>query len=656
MMARASQVPLHHTVRPRGARLRRSVAATTAVAVVVALAACSSQKVEPVVASPTGSTVEFHPLYAGGSGDSAFGGVADAAVDVRLGGEALRVEFSEDQVEGVGDQIRAASWSAVTVSSLLTGGPVTGEYRFTYEGKADGPSAGTLTTVAVLSAQRQTPMDPKATMTGTINPDGTVGPVGGIPQKVQGAADAGFTTVLVPVGQRNSVDLGTGESVDLVELGRSLGVEVAEVTDVYEAYEKLTGASLPRPTGSGSDRLDDDVYAKFKAQTQDALSKYDQSERDFVGLPDVIQEALLDVATEAQSNANRARDLSDQGLQAGAFEAAWLAAVEMHAVAATGAALVDAVQGDLAATFNRVVGASSAEDAAIALLDSLATFDPANISDAAALQFAYANVLDAYTLSVFAENTLTPIQDAYNNGELTDEEAISELLVPLLYYEFSGAFVDYSRSVFEVGRDLAGPAISQDVDLEGVADFFRKGADANFAAFKDVVVHSIALQYDASDEAVLDALASNDLELAVSTTEAQVIDGLKEYIGPGEPNAAYAQLGYAIANYARNALLLYKYYSNGDLDENFALTGVRSDRALTASLDLGQEQLSSVVKILQENGAQPAYQAALLESADIDRNGSVDDQFEALRQYWAGFVSGRVMSYLGGFAGAGFSG
>ncbi|MEZ5115242.1 MAG: S16 family serine protease [Candidatus Nanopelagicales bacterium] len=634
---------------------RRWVAVMAAGTLALAGAACSPQRVEPSASTSGGQTVPFHPLYFSGAAPNATGGVSDADVTFQRGGDVLRVEFSEDQVEGVGDQIRAASWSAVTVASLLTGAPVTGTYRFTYTGYADGPSAGTLTTVAVLAAQRGITIDPKATMTGTINPDGTVGPVGGIPQKLQGAADNGFTTVLVPAGQRNDVDANTGNLVDLVELGKTLGVEVAEVANVYEAYSTLTGQTLPRSTGSGSDRLDDEVYAKFKAQTGLALSRYGEDESRFLNLPDAIQEALIDSALEAQGNAQRAQDLSDQGLQAGAFEAAWLGAAEMHAVVATGQALIDVVNGDLAATVNRVTGAQSAETDMYALLDSLATYDPANISDAAALAFAYGQALDSYTLSVFAENQLAGISDAYDQGQIGDQEALTQLLVPLLYFEFAGSMVDYGRSVFEVGRDLAGPAISDNVDLEGVADFFRKGADANWAAFNDVVIHSIAVQYEASDERVVTALADSDLEIAISLTQQQAIDGLKQYIGAGEPNAAYAQLGYAIGNYARNALLLYKYYSNGELDEDFQLTGVKSERAFNASLDLGQEQLSSIVKVLQEKGAQPAYQAALLESADIDRNGDVDDKFEALRYYWAGFVSGRVMAYLGGFAGSGFA-
>ncbi len=70
-------------------------------------------------------------------------------------------------------------------------------------------------------------------MTGTVNPDGTIGPVGGIPHKIEGAAAAGKTLVLVPGGQRYDYDYAAGQSVDLVQVGQRLGIEVKLVPDIY---------------------------------------------------------------------------------------------------------------------------------------------------------------------------------------------------------------------------------------------------------------------------------------------------------------------------------------------------------------------------------------------------------------------------------------
>ena len=40
--------------------------------------------------------------------------------------------------------------------------------------------------------------------------------------------------------------------------------------------------------------------------------------------------------------------------------------------------------------------------------------------------------------------------------------------------------------------------------------------------------------------------------------------------------------------------------------------------------------------------------AADNEIAGVDRNGAVADQFDALGDYWDGYVNSRVLAYLGG--------
>ena len=230
---------------------------------------------------PKATEVTIRPLFT--RGDE--GGVGTEVV--RLGPSpdgSLRVDFSEDEVSGLGDQSRAASWSAVTVATLLSGAPLEGRYEFEISGPIDGPSAGALKTVAVLSLLHGEELDADVTMTGTVNPDGTVGPVGGIPEKVLGAAEEGIETVLIPVGQRNSISKATGELVDVVDLGRREGVEVVEVTDVYQAYTELTGESLPRLEAGSDTKLDAKAYDRLKAQADAFLASFNQSAGVFASL------------------------------------------------------------------------------------------------------------------------------------------------------------------------------------------------------------------------------------------------------------------------------------------------------------------------------------------------------------------------------------
>jgi len=277
------------------------------------------------------------------------------------------------------------------------------------------------------------------------------------------------------------------------------------------------------------------------------------------------------------------------------------------------------------------------------------------VSDAASLMSAYSIALNSLSVAQFAGQQLNDIARQVQGGAMTLEEAMPELLVPAVMYEVAGTGVQQAKAVFEVGRDLGGPAIEDDVDLAKAADFFRKGSDANFAAFQSTVVKELGNRYGRSEEVMLSNFANRDTDVALTLSQRNVLDSLKNYIGEGEANAEYAQLGFAISNYARNALLLEKYYSNGEVDENLDIVGVRSEAALIGGLELGKDQLVAGIGLLRANDVEPAIQVAQLEMASVDREGDIGAKFDALSSYWSGFVGSRVLAYLGGFSDEGLS-
>ena len=556
---------------------------------------------------------------------------------------------------GLGDQSRAASWSAVTVATLLSGAPLEGRYQFQISGPIDGPSAGALKTVAVLSLLRGDKLDHTITMTGTINPDGTVGPVGGIPEKVAGAAEKGIKTVLIPVGQRNSTNMA-GELVDVVDLGKRKGVEVREVQDVYDAYQAFTGKTLPKLAAGGDAHLDDKAYSRLKAQADSFLATFNQSAGVFRSLDPQVQQWLGDLANEAQAQADRANSLATQGLQAGAFSAATQAAALADAAAVSGQGLQILLTQGIDPFLARIESSQAVEGEVYALFDTLKTFEPRTVSDAASLMSAYSIAFDSLSMSQFASNQLSSIADQVRSGAITLDDAMPQLLIPAVMYEVAGTGVQTAKAIFEVGRDLGGPEISKNVDLSKAADFFRKGSDANFAAFQSTVVKELGNQYGKSEDAMLSAFANADTDVALTVSQRNVLDGLKSYIGEGEPNAEYAQLGFAVSNYARNAVLLEKYYSNGQVDGDLNITGVRSEAALIGGLELGKAQLAAGISLLRGEQVEPAIQVAQFEVASVDREGSIGDKFDALSSYWQGFVGSRVLAYLGGFPQEGFAG
>jgi len=128
-----------------------------------------------------------------------------------------------------------------------------------------GPSAGAALTVATIAAINKWTLKPNVVVTGMINPDESIGPVGGIPYKLEAAAAKNYTLFLVPEGQTNvtvknvsSYSKGTHiiigdseETVDMVELGKKLNVTVKEVSTIQDVVLAFTDHEITMPTYKG---------------------------------------------------------------------------------------------------------------------------------------------------------------------------------------------------------------------------------------------------------------------------------------------------------------------------------------------------------------------------------------------------------------------
>ncbi len=622
-------------------------------ALILLLAGCTAEAPDPKESEGFRSgSITIHPLFV--RGDS--GGVGTEVISRKPSSDGgFRLDFSEDEVGGLGDASRAASWSAAITSTLLAGQPLEGRYGFQITGAIDGPSAGALKTVGLLALERGQKMLPKVTMTGTINSTGTIGPVGGIPEKLKGAAAAKYTTVLIPLGQRNTPD-ADGDQVDVVREGRRLGVKVVEVGDVYEAYPLLTGAKLPAPSSDGDPRLGDRPYDKVDAQVTAALGRYRAAVQDFSDSGTAIRSSLQQtgVVQQAKTAADQAADLRKQGLVAGAFVQAQQAAALMETVAA-GADLLTPLQTQglpgLETIIDRARDTAPTEAAFSAFLDSLGTYRPKTTSDVEGLVNAYAGAFDAYSLLDFASARIDTagkrVQSA--DGDAL-QAALTDLITAVLYLELAKAQISSAQAVFEVGRDNAGGALAEGVDLDRIGDFFRRGADANYAAFTTSgVVSQIADQQGLSTDVVVRGIAAFDTDVAIAAQQKAVQPALEEYIDAGSDNGAYAAMAYGLSNYVRNQLLVEKYYNNAVLDKNFQITDVQFDGALGHAIDLARDQLGAEIDALTAKKATPVIGVATYEAAELVSDGTPLERFQALGGYESGYVTARLLGYLGGW-------
>ena len=118
----------------------------------------------------------------------------------------------------------------------------------------DGPSAGSAITIALLAAINDETPDPSILMTGTINPDGSIGKVGGLIEKALASARFGAKKFLVPFEQSVAVVYKTEETqpapgltiittkpelIDIEDYIRDEGYEldIIEVNNIIDVYD-----------------------------------------------------------------------------------------------------------------------------------------------------------------------------------------------------------------------------------------------------------------------------------------------------------------------------------------------------------------------------------------------------------------------------------
>jgi uncharacterized protein len=155
-----------------------------------------------------------------------------------------------------------------------------------------GPSAGGIMAVATISLLENWEMDTNTVMTGMINPDGSIGPIGGIPQKIDAANSVGATHFLIPKGQGTYTEMVAttieGWITTVKPVTRNIadyamdnyGMTVTEVEDIYDALENFTGFRI------------------FINETESKITT-----EDYIGAMKPLASTLLQDANQAYENA-----------------------------------------------------------------------------------------------------------------------------------------------------------------------------------------------------------------------------------------------------------------------------------------------------------------------------------------------------------------
>ncbi len=138
-----------------------------------------------------------------------------------------------------------------------------------------GPSAGAAMAVLTLADLMGIDINSNVSITGTINPDGSIGSVGGVREKVLVAQENGITTFLIPKGQYS----------ELANLSFNNGFRVVEVSTLSEAFYYFTNYSFPQHNDTiYFDRFEDAMKPMCDELMDYGMSIYEGVENKVKGL------------------------------------------------------------------------------------------------------------------------------------------------------------------------------------------------------------------------------------------------------------------------------------------------------------------------------------------------------------------------------------
>jgi hypothetical protein len=482
-----------------------------------------------------------------------------------------------------------------------------------------------------------------AAMTGTIGPDGTIGPVGGIPHKIEGAAEEDKALVLVPGGQRYDFNENTGVLEDVTAVGERLGVEVKLVNTIYEAYEELTGSPLPRPQGEAAADLPSTAFDKLRAQATEWIGRYNESLGSFQSLPESFQFTFEEDMALAEEMAVLAESALAEGQAAVALERAFSAARVAEQAYQDAALFAFRLDEDRDAMLGQLESRAAVKQKLVAALERLEAETPRSATDVLAL-------IDAYSNVAVAQGAIVEAVDWEEMARAESEFSLFSIDVSIATenYVAAGFFLDAAEGDLEYALGFGEASPPSEGALQAIAEIMRKSADANLAFFDTVIADSLARDTGRDVEGTKSCLtvADSDYDTAVKAT------GSVAYFESemtSEPQRSIAVLGSALTAWATSNLVVTKYYALGaSVDcEQYLVTPFTAERALTDTLDLADDRAEEMLQLTGDQEPVPAFYYH--ENAKAYREVGDDlSKAHALFYNWQAAALAEMLGYFNG--------
>jgi len=367
----------------------------------------------------------------------------------------------------VGTSTQSAERTAVKVAEQFYPASNNYDYKFTISSIAsvvEGPSAGAAMTLLTTSMLLDKPLSTEVSITGTINDDGSIGPVGGVFEKVKEASSTGVKLFMIPSGeaiQTVRVDKEV-KSINLLEHGPSeWGVKVVEVETIEDAIKfaftdlaeidvninssnsipEFVPEKIPLPAHLGSFKILTTNYIK---ETRQVTSEARMALASSLLEDSEVTSFLLEVLNDAEYTITRAELLNEQNYLYSAANFSFLARVN--------AIIVKEVSNNP----SLLEADSTAFDVKLLeLKQNLREFE-SDLNDEVPKEGIewFASAQQRYTYAKNAVDSLVSGQTIVVDG--TEDDKIMISLQKLQDYAFAVAWLDVSKDFYNLSQDSSG--------------------------------------------------------------------------------------------------------------------------------------------------------------------------------------------------------
>ncbi len=171
----------------------------------------------------------------------------------------------------------AQLWKASLASALAWQEPWQGaRWKVLQTPTTDGTGINAALAVGMIATSARRPYPPKTVVIGGLNPDGSLGAVSHLSERLRAAADDGMTKVIIPSVQRFDTD-ATGQVLNMVRQAADMHLDCVPVDNLVQATEAVMNDPLPDVTpGPASPKYSNDVASYI-----DEFAHHEENEANF---------------------------------------------------------------------------------------------------------------------------------------------------------------------------------------------------------------------------------------------------------------------------------------------------------------------------------------------------------------------------------------